>query len=302
LVSKPPHTERGMDLFDFLYEIWQAKLLFLTIVAVFLATGVASVLVEPDLSGLRRTDNTGAPGGRNYSEQALFRLQLSDKDPLQREPDELIRDLISHAYPDLGLVQLEDALLPEFFAATTGRTMYFEDAAQSLVLAVDLGNADPRDPDDFIGYGQIRAMATPGGLDVSNELYGAFQAAASRQLNAAFEQSERERAVIRQVIERIPVPLVVVPNDAGGASGGSWVDWAAKRVFAGEMFRSDPATRAEDFVLVRVLPPSERVSGFGRQSDLIRSIVVWGMLGIIIAVLAVMFRIGIRRGRGSESA
>ncbi|WP_306048636.1 hypothetical protein [Oceaniradius stylonematis] len=291
-----------MDLFDFLYEIWKAKFLFAAIVGAFVAAGIASFLVEPDLSGFHRTDTTEAPGGRNYTEQALFRIQLSDKDPLQREADELVRDLISNAYPDLGLIQLDDDLLSEFFTGTTEKTMYFENASQSLLLAIDLGSVNPEDADDFIDYGQIRAMAAAGALDVSTGLHAALQTAAGRQLDAAVERSERERALIGQVIEQMPVPLVVMPNDPGGASGGAWVDWAAQRLFDNEMFHTDPAAQAEGFVLVRVLPPSDRVSGPGRLSDLVRAIVISGILGVIIAVLTVMFRIGIRRGRNAGSA
>jgi hypothetical protein len=287
-----------MDLFDFLYEIWKAKFLFVTIVAGFLAAGIASVLVEPDLSAFRSVDSTEAPGGRDYAEQALYRIRLSDKDPLQREADELVRDLVGRAYPELGLVQLDDPLLSEFFTATTEETMYFENAAQSLLLAVDLG----AHADDFIDYGQIRALAAPGTIDLSTDLHATLRAAADRQLAAAVERMEREKALIDEVLETMPVPLVVMPNDPRGASGGAWVDWAAERVFDGEMFRSDPATQAEGFVLVEVLPPSDWVTGLGRLSDLVKAVVISGMLGLIVAVLTIMFRIGIRRGRGAGTA
>lgn len=107
-MQKAHEHETGIDLFDFIYEVWRAKWLFLAIVAGALVLGFASAIPRM-IAG----DTFIAPVEMAKVE---FSLNLVD-DPLQRKFDQMIPDYLERLTADASL-QLSNAE-----SAATGVTL-----------------------------------------------------------------------------------------------------------------------------------------------------------------------------------
>lgn len=163
--------ESGIDLFDFIYEVWRGKWIVLAIVAVALIAGVASI--GPRLiSG----EPVAAP---IETAKVQFRLGDLNNDPAQRQSPQIISDFLTRLTEDgtLNLSNSESASIGIPLTPYTYRVGY--------------------SPGANIGVLTVTAPGAP--RDYFTRLYAAMQKAAEGQLTDLTRQLSSDLETIRQI-------------------------------------------------------------------------------------------------------
>lgn len=129
-------TEPGIDFFEFLYELWRAKWLFLGMVA--LCALVAALSILPRLLTPAKTAVVSAAQAR-----IEFKVDV-EADPLQRDAGSLIGNFLAHLTADkaLGLSNAETANVGIPVTDRTYRVSYSPSAGAG-VLTVTAADAEP---------------------------------------------------------------------------------------------------------------------------------------------------------------
>jgi hypothetical protein len=251
--------ETGIDLFDFLYELWKSKWLFLGVLVLFLVLGSLSLL--PQL----RAPSTPQPGAAGAKIE--FTLDLPN-DPMQREPPQLIGDILKRLTKD-GSLRLSNAETAAIGVTLTDRTyrVTYSPGANIGVLTINAAGSEP-------GYFE--------------RVYAAFQGACAEQVADLKRQQEDDLAIIAQIVR----------NEYSGES-----NTLANRIFLARRFLARPDVQAGTFCLVRPtqLETIAHVAERGSRG-IARRILLAALVGAVAGVLLVMFRIAIARKRNTAAS
>jgi hypothetical protein len=175
-MAQLPRAEPGIDFFDFLYEIWRAKWLFLAVALI-----VGLLTMAPALLAGR-----AAPPAEPAQFRAFaigFSLNIAN-DPVQRKPAEIIADLVSRAMDD-GL--------PQIINIAPGS----QPAEPVPAYWADHSSATNR--------GEIRVLVPAGQEDVFNQFHTALVAAAEEQVSDVRAQLERDAETVRTIVSQYGV-------------------------------------------------------------------------------------------------
>lgn len=243
-------TEPGMDVFDFLYELWRAKWLFLGVLATTVVVGLA-----PLLSAASAVDS-----GRFI---AHYQFTVgAGSDPLVRSTGNLVEDLVLYFDPGRALDLVE-----------VGRNPGGKQSPRMFVATVDPAGH----------RGTFTVTATDGEPAFFRAVHDELQRAAVAQVDATRARVDRELELLQTVAREY---------------GGGNTEFSASRAFAMLRFLDDLRLDAGEFRLVVFEPFNtvavEREIG---NLDIAKRLVTFALLGCVLGVLAIMFRIAIRRKR-----
>lgn len=250
----------GIDLFDFLYEVWVARWPFIGIVVGFVLLGVLSLAPQ----WLRTPVSARAPAAQS---QIAFSVNVLD-DPLRRDPARIIADFFGRVSADgeLGLSNAEGSSMGLPPSDRTYRVSYSA-VSDSGVIAIAAPGAEP-------GYFE--------------RVYSTFQRLCAQQGADLKARQERTLTVVDNILRTGRFQL------AGGL---------ADREFLARSYLEMPAVQAGTFCLLnfrmqgaRTLPAPSPSSGLTKR------IVLSGLVGGMVAVFFVMFRIGIQRKKAKSAA
>lgn len=252
------NQEGGIDFFDFLYEIWRAKWLFISIVVVALLLGAAS-LIPRMMAG----QPVSAPRDKA---KVQFRLDLR-ADPYLRSEKVIIADYLTR------LTSKQELMLSNEETASLGVTL-----TQNTYR---IGFS----PGANIGAVIINAAGAPEGYFA--QLHSAMEDAAREQLEDTKRSLTADLAAIQSIRQNVS------NGDSEALSG---------RVFKATRFLSEPDVQDGTMRFVWLEPLQVSADATVVTSGVTARLLIAGIAGCIIAVLAVMFRIGIARGRARSSA
>lgn len=253
--------ERGIDLFDFLYEIWVSRWAVLAILVLFLLLGALS-----SMSFWRGApDVVASVSGQS---RVAFSIDAVD-DPMRRSVSAILADFLSRVEAD-GDLDLSSTDNVAAGIARTERTykVTYSPATNAGAMTITLPTADAG------AFGKIdatlRRLCAQQGSDVK-----------ARQ--------EKSLAVI---------------DDMRKAGQAEAADRLASREFLARTYLALPEVQAGTFCLVKFgqMMPVQAVPGSGHGSGMTKRIVLAGLVGGVVAVFFVMFRIGIRRRKAKSGS
>lgn len=251
----------GIDLFDFLYEVWVARWPVVGIVLGFLLLGLLSLVPQM----LAPSGPQPVPVAQS---QILFSVNSLD-DPIGRDPAKIIADFLRRVADDseLGLSNVDGAAIGIPPSDRTYR-MSFNPASNTGVFTITAPGAEAGYFDRV--FGTFQKLCVQQGADLKLR----------QQANLAIIEEILRDGVTQRLEDRL---------------------W--DRAFLARRYLGLPDVQAGTLCLlpmsqrdVRVLPAA------GGRRALVKRVVIAGLVGGVIAIFFVMFRIAIARRRGVVAA
>lgn len=273
--------DRGVDLFDFIYEIWRAKWLFLGVVFLTIGVGFAISLL---LNQRTETERVGvAIDFRLHGPDPLNRDRNALLDDLVRGVDKKFRFFLSSQLESIGETERDSTIL------LSKRRTYI-DSTRNITITAAFGHENA---------GRLFIFAEKEEASLVHEIGNQLERSSQEQVVDTKRIVEREMASIRSAAKEMQQ---YIPLDASVIDDGDWRSWVVKRIIQADMFLWDPAVMSGDFRLVKLLDrPPGAAEEYSRTSNSdsasIRELVVLALLGGTIGVVAIMFRVAIRRSR-----
>lgn len=257
-MERTQNLDDGIDFFDFLYELWRAKWLFISIVVVAVLLGAAS-LIPRMMAG----EPVAPPRDKA---KVQFRLDLR-ADPYLRSGNAIIADYLTR------LTSKRELMLSSEEAASLGIPL----TRNTYRIGFS--------PGANIGVMTVSAAGAPEGYFA--ELHSAMEDVAREQLEDTKRSLAADLAAIQSIRQNV-------------YDGDS--ETLSRRVFDATRFLSDPDVQDGTRRFIWLEPPEVFGDATVVASGVTARLLIAGMAGCIIAVLAVMFRIGIERGRARRIA
>jgi hypothetical protein len=261
-------TPEGIDFFDFLYEVWQAKWMFLLIVFVSTALAAAPALLNRNTEEYRTVETTISRVG--------FILKQNN-DPLGRTAGMLLGEF-------LGLVDADSALDLAYAGQMTTDNSDYDRITGSTdrSYAVKLVGLN--------GVGYFILNLKDGNAELYQSIYDEFARAAEQQFISAKMIAEGTLERIESLEQGSSTILRSAIPDAAVAS---------------VQFLATPAVQDGSFRFIDLRPleiekteSSIAVAG-GRSPT--KMILLGAISGFILACIAIMFRIAIQRKKTGET-
>lgn len=259
-------TQEGIDFFDFLYEIWQAKWLFLLIVLICTGIAAAGALLRNNYTTFKSVEQT----------TAQFRLNLRHfSDPYQRNAGLLMGDLVGLLDPDgtFGLQYTDPGNPADYVEPVHGEIRRFEFRYVGQ-----------------IGVGYIVLNFQDQDETKYQSIHGEFLRAAEQQFRQAKEFAEgivdgykrMEQYSREAAYQQIPDQVVLALG------------------FLETPSVKDGTFRFFDFKPLEVRTTETNIATSSSQS-LLKNVLLGIIIGFILACVTMMFRIAIKSKKLGES-
>lgn len=257
-------TDRaGIDLFDFLYEAWLVKWVVAAIILVAVAIGgLAAIARDDQQPAVRRT--------------LIFPFYVdAASDPMQRKPDELLLDIVTRVFRDRldSVIQI----------GTSELNFLDRERYKGKIISYFMYKSAK--------HGDV--VIFPG--DNIFELRDYYE----RLNNESYNQVSDTRKSMERNIE--------VANEVSRQISDKNDEYVSRQNFIAKIFIR---TMDEDPDGVRFVTFSQPVAGSSGQfspapmsyQHYLKPLVIWLLVGGVVAVFFVMFRIGIRRKRARSAS
>ena len=263
-------TPNGIDFFDFLYEIWQSKWLFLSIVSICTALAAVPLLLNRNTEQFRTVETTISQFG--------FRLNYGN-DPLNRNGGMVLGDFLGRVDADgkLGLVYAGQ--LPDDRAE-------FDRLSNSVDRTYAIR---------FIGQNGIGYVV----LNIKDGTEALYQSIYDEFARASEEQFTDARAIAEGTLSRL--------DSLAKGSYGTSPNGVPDAVVASMQFLSTPSVGDNTYRFMDLRPlelkKTESTISLANGRNALKTLVLGFVVGFVLACVAMTFRIAIRRkGRNDVKA
>jgi hypothetical protein len=255
----------GIDFFDFLSEAWRVKWVIAAIIIVAMAIGI--------LAAMGTVRDERGPAARQTLVVPFYLDAASD--PLQRKPDELLLDVVTRVFAD----KLTDVIQVGSNELAYSNQERYRDKILSYFRF------------SSVRHGDVIISFTKK-FQIDPEIYG------KKFTDAAFAQVAETRKLMDRNID--------VASDIVKNIGERSDEYLSRQSFIAEAFIRTMNENPDKMRFVVFSQPSaDSVTQFSSTPEsyrrYIKSFIIWGLVGGVIAVFFVMFRIGIRRKKARSA-